>query len=278
MRLDRAGSGKRAAGLLLALPLTLASAATFAQSRALDRASLWVGGYYPTMDTVIGASDKNSLVAGHVDMEDDLGFSKRKLRPRLRFDALLGEHQGLAIDYYNVHRNRSQSLSRSIVYDGKTYDANAHVSGKLDFDFGSVAYRWWFGSGDDVFGLGLGAAYYNVDAAIRGTATVNGETVETASRDTQNAWAPMLQLGWRHAFDNNLRMYADLAGVKRNSSRLGGHIYNATLGVEWFPWERVGFAVEYDYSRIKLSQHRSNFNDNLDMKLNGPAVFLRARF
>jgi hypothetical protein len=73
-------------------------------------------------------------------------------------------------------------------------------------------------------------------------------------------------------------MYADLSGVKRNSRRLGGHIYNAALGVEWYPWQHVGFAAEYDYTRIRLAQHRRDYNDDLDMKLNGPSLFMRVRF
>ena len=264
---------------LLVLPLAMVSAVAGAQqSPALDRTSLWIGAYYPTMDTVIGASDKSGGAIGHVALEDDLGFAEHKLRPRLRLDALIGDHQGFAVDYYNVNRTRTQTLSRTITYGGTTYDANARASGKLDFDFGSVAYRWWFGSGNDVFGVGLGGAYYGVHAAVSGTATVNGVTMQAASSDSENAWAPMLQLGWRHAFDGNMRMYADLSGVKRNSSRLGGHIYNAALGVEWYPWEHVGFAAEYDYSRIKLAQHRSDYNDDLDMKLNGPSLFMRVRF
>lgn len=261
----------------LLLPLALVSAAASAEPAALDRASLWVGAYYPTMDTIIGASDKSGGYIGHAALEDDLGFADHRLRPRLRLEALLGEHQGLAVDYYNVNRSRTQDLSRAITYGGTTYDANASASAKLDFDFGSVAWRWWFGSGSDVFGVGLGGAYYGVHAAVSGTATVNGQTMHAASSDSANAWAPMLELGWRHAFDDNLRVYADLSGVKRNSSRLGGHIYNAALGVEWYPWRHLGFAAEYDYTRIKLAQHRHDYNDDLDMKLNGPSLFVRVR-
>lgn len=261
----------------LLLPLALASAAASAEPAALDRASLWVGAHYPTMDTIIGASDKSGGYIGHAALEDDLGFADHRLRPRLRLEALLGEHQGLAVDYYNVNRSRTQDLSRAFTYGGTTYDANASASAKLDFDFGSVAWRWWFGSGSDVFGVGLGGAYYGVHAAVSGTTTVNGQTMHAASSDSANAWAPMLELGWRHAFDDNLRVYADLSGVKRNSSRLGGHIYNAALGVEWYPWRHLGFAAEYDYTRIKLAQHRHAYNDDLDMKLNGPSLFVRVR-
>jgi hypothetical protein len=153
------------------------------------------------------------------------------------------------------------------------------VRGKLNFDFGSAAYRWWFGHGNDVFGLGLGGAYYRVHAGISGEASVNGTPVGQASSNTSDgAWAPMLQLGWRHAFNEQWRMYVDAAGVRKNGGRLNGHIANAALGIEWFPWQNVGLGAEYGYSRIVLHRRKHDYNANLDMKLDGPSLFVRLRF
>jgi len=275
---DRSTARRRASRLAL-LPLALASTAALAdQSPALDRASLWVGGYYTHMNTVIGASDKSGDNYGSVDLEHDLGFATHRTTPRARLDFLIGDHQGFSFDYYNAHRSRAQSMSQAFSYGGTDYLASASVHGKLNFNFGSAAYRWWFGSSNDVFGLGLGAAYYGIHASISGEASMNGEVAQASSSTSETAWAPMLQLGWRHAFDHNVRMYVDLSGVKRNSTRLGGHIYNASVGVEWFPWEHVGFGAEYGYTKIALHQHRERFNDRLDMKLDGPSLFARVRF
>jgi hypothetical protein len=264
---------------LLPLPLALLATAAFAQqSPALDRINLSVGGYYTHMDTVIGASDKSGDNYGAVDLESDLGFDAHRTTPRVRLDLLIGDHQGFSFDYYNAHRTRSKSMTRDFSYGGNDYLASASVRGKLNFNFGSAAYRWWIGSGNDVFGVGLGAAYYGIHAGISGEASLNDEVVQASSSSNETAWAPMLQLGWRHAFDNSVRMYVDLSGVKRNSSRLGGHIYNASVGVEWYPWQHVGFGAEYGYSKISLHQHRERFNDSLDMKLSGPSLFARFRF
>ena len=274
----------RTAGcLMLALPIAVVSTSAFADddfshSPALDRVSIWVGGYYAKTDTNIGANDKSDQIKGHVNLEDALGFNEHKTVPRARVDLLLGEHQGLSFDYYSIDRSRSKTLSQDISYGGNDYLASAQVRGKLDFDFGSAAYRWWFGTGSDVFGVGLGAAYYGVHASIRGQASLNGETAQAYTSTDENAWAPMLQLGWRHAFTDNLRMYIDASGVKKNGSDLGGHIYNAAVGVEWFPWHNVGFGAEYNYTRIKLHQDHHSFDDNLDMKLNGPSAYVRFRF
>lgn len=260
--------------------LGLASSTVFAQqSPALDRVSVSVGGYYANTDTNIGASDKSGVFKGDVNLEHDLGFQNHETVPRARLDFLIGDSQGFSFDYYSINRSRTKALSGDISYAGNDYSAAASVRGKLDFDFGSAAYRWWFGHGNDVFGLGLGGAYYRVDAGISGQASYNGQPVGAASSSTRDsAWAPMLQLGWRHAFNDQWRMYLDASGVKKNGGRLSGHIYNAALGLEWFPWKNVGMGAEYGYTRIKLDQRKDHYNANLDMKLDGPSLFVRFRF
>jgi len=136
------------AGLALA-PLALASTSALAQeSSALpDRVSLRLGGYYASVDTDVRVADPSDTLSGTINLEDDLGFDQDKTVPRVRADFLFGEHQGLALDYYSIDRSSHQVLARDISYDGVDYSANADVHAKLDFDFGSVAWRWWFGEG-----------------------------------------------------------------------------------------------------------------------------------
>lgn len=267
--------------LLCALALcgTVTSTAVYAQhAPPLDRVSLWLGGYYAKSDTTLYATSKGDVVSGNLNLEDDLGFKPRKVTPRVRLDLLIGDKQGFSLDFYRYERTRAASLSKSITYDGTTYDAMAKVHGDLNFDFGSVAYRWWFGSGNDVFGLGLGAGYYRVKAGIRGQASVNEMHVEAETSTEANAWAPLLRIGWRHAFNDHWRLYADASGVKKNGGKLYGHIYNASLGVQWFPWQNFGVSAEYGISRIRLHQQHDMYDDSLDLKLDGPSLFATFRF
>lgn len=270
---------------LLFIALALASGTAMADSTddtmspALDRVSLWLGGYYADTSTTIGAGLNNVDLHGNLNLQHNLGFPSHQFVPRVRFDFLLGNSQGFSFDYYQIDQSRTKTLGTSLGFDGNTYDASASVTGRVNFDFGSASYKWWFGHENDVFGVGIGAAYYRVHAGISGEATLNGNTLGQASTyTTDSAWAPELQLGWRHAFTNDLRMYVNASGVKKNGSDLGGHIYDAAVGLEWFPLQYLGFGVEYDYTRIKISQDHRYYDDDLALRLNGPSVFVRLRF
>ncbi len=261
----------------------LADSADDTMSPALDRFSIWLGGYYADTSTTLGAGSNNVNLHGNLNLQHDLGFPSHQVEPRVRFDFLLGNSQGFSFDYYQIDQSRTKTAGTAFSFDGNNYDASASVTGRVNFDFGSASYKWWFGHESDVFGVGLGAAYYRVHAGISGEATLNGGVIGQASGQasaytTESAWAPELQLGWRHAFTNNLRMYVNASGVKKNGGNLNGHIYDGALGVEWFPWQNIGVGAEYDYTRIRLNQRHQYYGDDLAMNLNGPSLFLRLRF
>ncbi|RUL67226.1 autotransporter outer membrane beta-barrel domain-containing protein [Dyella dinghuensis] len=268
--------------------LALTSGSVFAQSTdssssdtfspALDRFSLSLGGYYADTSTTIGAGLNQYDVHGNLNLQHDLGFPQHEVVPRLRADFLLGDSQGFSFDYYRVEQSRTGSANAAFNFNGNAYDANASITGRLNFDFGSAAYKWWFGHSSDVFGVGLGAGYYHIFAGIKGQASLNGNFEgEAGASASENAWAPELELGWRHAFTDNIRMYFNAQGLKKNGD-LGGHIYDGALGVEWFPWKNVGFGAEYDYTRISVHDRKEYYHDDVALDLDGPSVYLRFRF
>lgn len=265
--------------LAIAGILGVASSAASAQhSPALDRTSIWLGGYYSNNDTTLTANGEGPVagVNGKLKFEDDLGFRKRTTDPRLRLDFLIGDSQGFSFDYFQIHRNRSKSYTQPI--PALDTDIDAHIKSRVDYDFGSASYKWWFGHDSDVFGVGLGAAYYKVDMTAQGWASGGGESTSGKAGYEGSAYAPMLTLGWRHAFNDQWRMYADVAGVKKNGGELNGHIWNAALGVEWFPWQNAGFGLEYSASRLHVNKKYDNAAAKLDLKSDGPTFYLRLRF
>lgn len=264
--------------IVAAAPAGACLAASAEPLPALDRVSLWLGGYYARNDTTLSVQGSGTFagIAGKLDFEDDLGFEKHSLDPRVRLDFLVGDDQGFSFDYYQIHRDRSAAYAQAI--PELDTEVGAHIQSTLDFDFGSASYKWWFGQDTDVFGLGLGAAWYKVDLRVNAAAHVGDQSASISDSYEESAWAPMLSFGWRHAFDEHWRMYANLAGVKKNGGKISGHILNAGLGVEWFPWQNLGFALEYSAARLHLVRSFDQAAAKLDLESDGPALYLRARF
>lgn len=253
-------------------------AAAAQQSPALDRVSVWLGGYYSHNDTSLSVEGSGPYAGmnGELDFEDGFGSRMHGADPRVRFDFLLGDSQGFSFDYYRIHRSRSASYERTI--PALDADVGAHVKGTMDYDFGAASYKWWFGHANDVFGVGLGAAYAKLEFRAEGAGHAGDASASFSDSYRESAWAPMLMLGWRHAFNDRWRMYANVAGVKKNGGKLKGHIWNAALGVEWFPWQHLGFALEYSASRLHLHKDYQEGTAKLDLDSDGPALYLRARF
>ena len=268
-----------AAGLA-ALAALMSAQAQAEVPLALDRIDFSIGGYGANSNATarINNVDTGSL-GTNVDFERDFGLPDDRAIGRVRFSFLVGDTQGFEVDAYRFRRSGEQALDRSIVYNGNTYAVNANVRGALDMDFASVAWRWWIPAGpNDVWGVGVGGGYYRIRGVVQGDATVNDHTEFAKVEDSADAWVPLLELGWRHAFSDSVRVYADVSGVEKGWGNLTGHIYSADVGAEWYPWTNLGFALEYGAQRILVNSDRKRFDGRLKLDLDGPSAFVKLRF
>lgn len=262
--------------LLCAGLAVFATQASADPSPALDRVSLWLGGYYANTDVDIKASTNaigNEVHSGKLSLD-----SGNETVGRARLDFLIFDSQGFSFDYYTLSHSQSKTLREPFTYEGNPFELGASLKGKLDFTAGSAAYHWWFGSGSDVFGIGLGATYYRAKLGVSGTVSLDGQSASASARWDDDAVAPLVTLAYKHAFSDNLRVYLDASGVKKNGGHLSGHLYDARAGVEWFPWHNVGIGAEYGTTRIKLNRDSARYDANVDIDLNGPSLFARMRF
>ncbi|EJL91313.1 outer membrane autotransporter barrel domain-containing protein, partial [Herbaspirillum sp. CF444] len=161
---------------------------------------------------------------------------------------------------------------------GSSLTANGDAN--LQVDMASLAYKWWIGQGNDVFGIGLGAGYYRARLDVNAAATLNGTAGTFSESYTEKAWAPLVELGWKHAFSKDFRLYAEASGMKKNWGRVTGHIYSAAVGAEWYPLANLGIGADYGITRINIDRNGGGtINDaNLDIRLKGPSAYVKVRF
>jgi len=252
--------------------LALLGGAALAQpSPALDRASFSIGAFHadPTFNAAVNTN------FGRLDSGDSKSSSVTL--PRIKADVLLFDSQGLSFDYYQFKRGYGDSLASNFRTGSGTVTTTGTANLDVKVDFAKLAYKWWFGSGNTVMGVGLGAAYYRVGLDLSASAAVGGSIGSIRQSDSDDAVAPLLELGVRHAISPDLRLFADASGVKKTGGSTRGEIYNAALGVEWFPAKNVGVVLDYGLTDIDLRREDSN-NARFRVKLKGPSAFLKVRF
>lgn len=259
----------RAAALAL---LSLAATSARADpSPALDRFSLSAGAYYADPRVQLDANTSGGRLS---TPSEDLSHVTL---PRVKADLLLGDSQGLSLDYYRYDKSYHPTLNASTDANGLPLSGTATLNGNLKLDLAQLAYKWWLGHGDDVFGIGAGAAYYHAELSGTVNGSLDGVTGNASASTSDSTYAPLLELGWRHAVSPDLRLYADASGVKKNGGRINGHIYGGDLGVEWFLARNVGLTADYAVSKISI-RHDGDNSDDLNLRLSGPSVFLKVRF
>ena len=255
-------------GFLFAIAPALAD-----PSPALDRFSFSVGAFNAdpkfnaSVGTPYGTLQTGDIKPGRVTM------------PRITADVLLGDSQGISFDYYQYKRNYDGQFQNNTSFGNfgsLNAIGNANLTTKLDF--AKLSYKWWIGSGNTVLGLGAGAAYYRATLGTSALVTVNGQTGTLNDSSSDNAIAPLLEIGVRHAITPDLRLFADASGVWKSSGRFHGNIYNASAGVEWFPVKNVGLVLAYGVTNIDLTRDSSSAESRLKVRLQGPSAFLKARF
>jgi len=268
--MNNSGLGK---AVVAAMAMTVCGVAQAQPSPALDRISFWIGGSNLDTEATLGATNFDPPTQGKLD----LGEGNQSIT-RARLDLLLFDAQGFSFDYYSLNRSKNRSYDGEFMFHGTPFDLSANLATDFDIDLGSAAWRWWFGSGSDVFGLGLGAAYYRVSLDLRGTAQIEGEPTSAQEYWSESAVAPVITLAYKHAFSDAVRFYLDANGLKKNGGPLAGHIYDIRAGIEWFPWTNFGISAEYGKSKVSVHREWSDYSADFTSDFHGPSVFARVRF
>jgi hypothetical protein len=261
---------------LVAAALPFCAASAWADpSPALDRVSIWLGGYQADIKGYASLRSED----GTFDTGEQRVLEGNETLQRARLDWLLMDSQGFSLDYFRIHSTKQGSVSQPFTFNGVNYGLSARLASETTADVGNVSYRWWFGdsSNRSVFGLGVGGAYYHLKLGLEGDVSGAGLTFSGLQTYSTSAWAPLLTLGYRFQLNDAVRLYADFSGSRKNGDN-SVSIVNAAAGVEWFPWKNVGVGVEYGTNRVRYKKIEDGAEGRIHLNMDGPAAYLRLRF
>lgn len=232
----------------------------------LDTFSVRVGGYISTFDTEVRA-DGETDSGTTIDLERDLGLDE---------DAVIGyvavawrpwENHEFALAYYGNKTDETKQLSRDIEFDGTVYEASATVRSEFDVTAYEAYYVWWAASHESwALGPRAGLVWYSADLSIDVEIEADGEQAGgTVNRGiSADLPAPTIGAAWRWSPSEDWRISADAGYFAADFNDVDADVLFGRAGVEWFPWDRVGFTLDYVVSRIEADARKSSFNGQFD--------------
>lgn len=247
------------------------------QSPALDRMSISVGAFHAEPKIHLGGDTDYGRIDTPDEKLDDVTL------PRVKAELLIGDSHGLSFDYFRFDEDWAGTASGDTVYEGRPVSGTISADADLRLEMARFSYKWWLGQEKNAFGIGLGAAYLrakisgSVDANLSASNPVENYAWSGSASGSDSVWAPTVELAWRHALNEQWRLYAEASGIKKNGGTVEGHVWNGSVGVEWFPHKNVGLVLDYNVQKIDLHRNGGS-NADLDLKLKGPSAFVKVRF
>ncbi len=251
----------------------------------LDYVSVSVGAFANNTSATLRADGDVRNSGTRLDFSRDLGQGGTRTLPYIDVTWRPWERHEFEFSYYYDSNDNSRTLSRTIIFNQHALMLGAQLSSRFTLNAGSLSYRYWAWIGDNAaFGLTAGLQAYHFSLRLSSTETATSIGGSASSSSTANSRAssslpnPSIGLSYRYQMADWARLVADGGAFKANIDQIDATLYNARLGVEFFPWKHFGVVTQYSYNKIDADINRSRFHGNTDFEFKGFQVLLQGRF
>ena len=251
---------------VLSLGILSCIASTAWATEPLDTFSVRLGGYISTFDTEVRADGETSS-GTDIDLDRDLGLDKDKAIGFVGLTWRPWENHEFGFSYYGKDSSKTKTLERDIEFDGTVYETSSTVRAEFGVDAYEAYYVWWAASHENwALGPRLGLIWYSVDMGIDLQLDADGEQVGTSVRNDVSADLPAPTIGgsWRWVPADDWRVSADAGYFAANINDIDADIFFGRAGVEWFPWQNIGFSLDYVISNVKADADKTDFNGHFN--------------
>jgi hypothetical protein len=264
--------------LVLALVIGLRSIC-LAQGNEADVRTAWVylygGIYMPNISTEVTINPEELGVSTTLNLEDELNFPDKP--SVFYFKTILGKRAQFAFSMFNLKRDGSNYITRTIIFAGSTYEAGAFVQSYFNTKYYSGTFRYALLYNPIASaGLSLGARWMNINAGI--TATSQGNTI---SRDISLP-VPVVLPGIFGSVQIIPSLFGRISAeyLKLNIKGVDARALDAQVSAEYFLLRNVGAGVAYSITNFKADDLPENDASirNVAYSLKGFSFFAAFRF
>jgi hypothetical protein len=276
MKLSWRGASRWVAAAALA-------AGSAAPASAQDNFWLQVGGFRPSVDTNLRIDDPFAGAQGTpVDLESDLGLSRRKTLTAVLAGMRFGDRWRLELEHFRLDRSVNQfALQRAIRVEDTTFPVSALIDTQFDSRIFRISGGYSFVRNPSAeVGLVFGVHLTEFDIAIQGTFSAGGGAPATFRSEAKDATVPLPTAGLFASFalapGLSLNARGDVFSLRRDG--YDGRLVNAQANVTYRFVPNLGIGVGYRFNDYRIEADRGDFTGRFDYEFKGPQVFLEARF
>ena len=277
--------------LIVAVAIALAAPAaaqifdqTYLDNKGLsDRFTLNLGSFITTFNTNASASGEEA--SGGVDLEEDLGLKPDIGEVRLTGQYRFARKHALTFGYWRSSRSSESTLERDVEWNDAVFPVGVTIGAESKFDNLKLGYAYSFVNNGTVdFNASIGITALKFDIALEGEAWVTTpegeERFEQARREEDLiAPVPVVGLAVEWAMRPRLFLRGGVEFFKANYQEYTGELIDGIVGVDWFPWQHVGFGAAYNYVDVTVTREGDVIQElKFDYKYDGAFVYLRLAY
>ncbi len=220
--------------------------------------------WFTSLNSSVKVTEAN-IIGTNIDLVDDLGVGDSENFWEGRITLELGSHK-LRYSYMPMKWDGSKTISKDIVFKGKTYTASTVVDSELDIKYHRLTYEYdIIDTLDNRLGILLEVKYFDIDASLKDSTLVldESESIKVPLPSvglTANIGLPLL-----------LNVGGEVTGVSLGNY---GYIVDAEAAVNFKPLPFITVSGGYRYLKLHVEVN----DDEGDFELNGPYALLRASF
>ena len=192
-----------------------------------DRLQISAGAFFPSLDTKISLDGDNGRVGTLVDMEHLLGLDDTIVTPTADIQWRITDKHRLGFSYFNLDRNETKNLSRSINFGDQTYTVGANAESTLDISVYRVGYDYsLINDGKKEFGLGLAFDLMPIEASIQAAGLAT-------EREDMLLVVPTLGLHAAYGISKKLALIGRCNGIYYDFGISSGSVLNPVAILEY---------------------------------------------
>lgn len=244
-----------------------------------DRFQVDAGYFHVDANTVLRYDSPQGGV-GEVDFEQDLGLAEKADTFWLDSSWRVGRRHQVKLAFTRLSRERSgNTLERDIAWGGETYKAGLTTTGESSSDLLGGYYRFAVYR-NDRFEIGptLGVGYLWLDARIRATGTVNGQSRTLDSGKSTGSITGAVG-GYVTAWPaRRLALHGDYLYIKVKPENSEAAVTDWRLSANYYFNRTFGLAAQYKYNQYSYDRGVLKSELGGEITYQGAQVFLSLLF